>query len=95
MVTTYLALALGFGISANPSNERPNMSINIYPIVLGFDHAYIIQDEGIIMVDGGESGKGPAICLDDGLPRYWVNTATLNLVVQDTEFSISGILSTS
>jgi hypothetical protein len=29
------------------------MSVNIYPVILGFDHCYIIQDEGTIMVDGG------------------------------------------
>jgi len=29
------------------------MGINIYPIPLGFDHCYIIQDKGTIMIDGG------------------------------------------
>ena len=29
------------------------MNVNIYPITLGFDHCYIIQDKGTIMVDGG------------------------------------------
>jgi len=29
------------------------MSVNIYPITLGFDHCYIIQDKGTIMIDGG------------------------------------------
>jgi hydroxyacylglutathione hydrolase len=29
------------------------MSVNIYSIILGFDHCYIIQAEGTIMVDGG------------------------------------------
>jgi len=29
------------------------MGLNIYPIPLGFDHCYIIQDEGAVMVDGG------------------------------------------
>ncbi|MBL7172781.1 MAG: hypothetical protein ISS68_08090 [Desulfobacteraceae bacterium] len=45
------------------------------------------------MYDGGVCGKGPAACScsDPGLPGYWVNTATLNLVVQDTEFATSGL----
>ncbi len=29
------------------------MAMNIYPIPLGFDHCYIIQDRGTIMIDGG------------------------------------------
>jgi len=29
------------------------MGSNIYPVTLGFDHAYIIQDQGTIMIDGG------------------------------------------
>jgi len=33
------------------------MSVNIYPVILGFDHCYIIQGEGTIMVDGGAPKK--------------------------------------
>ena len=33
------------------------MGMNIYPIPLGFDHCYIIQDKGTIMVDGGAPKK--------------------------------------
>ena len=29
------------------------MSVNIFPVILGFDHCYIVQDEGTIMIDGG------------------------------------------
>jgi hydroxyacylglutathione hydrolase len=29
------------------------MGSNIYPVTLGFDHAYIIKDQGTIMIDGG------------------------------------------
>jgi len=53
------------------------------------------KDNPFTVYDGGEYGKGPGACSrpedDPGLPRYWVNTATLNLVVQDTEFSTSGL----
>jgi glyoxylase-like metal-dependent hydrolase (beta-lactamase superfamily II) len=33
------------------------MGMNIYPVPLGFDHCYIIQDKGTIMVDGGAPKK--------------------------------------
>jgi hydroxyacylglutathione hydrolase len=33
------------------------MSVNIYPVTLGFDHCYIIQDRGTIMIDGGAPKK--------------------------------------
>jgi glyoxylase-like metal-dependent hydrolase (beta-lactamase superfamily II) len=33
------------------------MGVNIYPIPLGFDTCYIIQDKGIIMVDSGAPKK--------------------------------------
>ncbi len=29
------------------------MSVNIYPVTLGLDHCYIIQERGTIMIDGG------------------------------------------
>jgi hydroxyacylglutathione hydrolase len=29
------------------------MGSNIYPVTLGFDHAYIVKDQGAIMIDGG------------------------------------------
>jgi len=31
------------------------MGINVYPITLGLDHAYIIQEQGVIMIDGGSA----------------------------------------
>lgn len=36
------------------------MSLKIYPIPLGFDHCYLIQDKGVIMIDGGTSKKAKA-----------------------------------
>jgi len=29
------------------------MRVNIHPVTLGFDHCYVIQGEGVIMIDGG------------------------------------------
>ena len=37
--------------------RRFRMSVNIYPVPLGFDHCYIIQDKGTIMIDGGAPKK--------------------------------------
>jgi len=33
------------------------MGTNIYPMTLGFDHCYILQDKGTIMIDGGAPKK--------------------------------------
>ena len=36
------------------------MGANIYPVTLGFDHAYIIQEQGTIMIDGGAPKQAKA-----------------------------------
>ncbi len=36
------------------------MDTNIYPVTLGFDHAYIIQEQGTIMIDGGAPKQAKA-----------------------------------
>lgn len=33
------------------------MSVEIFPIHVGFDCCYIVRDKGVVMVDGGETGK--------------------------------------
>ncbi len=38
-----------------------------------------------------QSGKGPGDCVRYGLPRYFINTSTLNLIVQDTIFAGVGL----
>ena len=38
-----------------------------------------------------DGGRGPGRCSRFGLPNYWVNTATLGLVVQDTVFVCQGL----
>ncbi|MCD6272867.1 MAG: hypothetical protein J7K30_08480 [Deltaproteobacteria bacterium] len=35
------------------------MSIEIYPIHVGFDCCYVIKDKGVIMIDGGAPKKTP------------------------------------
>lgn len=37
------------------------------------------------------TGEGLGTCSSQGLPVYWVNTATLNLVVKDTDFAYKSI----
>ena len=34
------------------------MGSTIYEVPLGFDHTYIVKDQGTIMIDGGEPNKG-------------------------------------
>lgn len=36
------------------------MGVNIYPVALGFDHAYILQGQGTIMIDGGSPKQAKA-----------------------------------
>lgn len=38
-----------------------------------------------------DGGKGPGMCGDVGLPNYWINTSTLNLAVQDSDFGYEGL----
>lgn len=38
-----------------------------------------------------DGGAGPGSCSVMGLPRYWVNTSTLNLVVEDSDFNSRGL----
>lgn len=36
------------------------MGIKIYPVTLGFDHAYILKEQGTIMIDGGSPKQAKA-----------------------------------
>ncbi|MGA9750691.1 MAG: RHS repeat-associated core domain-containing protein [Acidobacteriota bacterium] len=46
-------------------------------------------DNGFTVFDPGSGSPGS--CSPFGLPRHYVNTATLNLVIQDTLFAYSGL----
>lgn len=64
------------------------MEASIYPVILGFDHCYIIRDKGTIMVDGvapktakefiramGEIPISEGLLLDEyGIPGKVLNT---------------------
>lgn len=38
-----------------------------------------------------DGGEGPGQCSGEGMPNYWVSTATRELAVQDTDFSYKGL----
>jgi glyoxylase-like metal-dependent hydrolase (beta-lactamase superfamily II) len=59
--------------------RRIKMSVNIYPITLGFDHAYIIQDRGTIMIDGGAPKQ--ADTFSKGLERLLIRPEQVQLIV--------------
>lgn len=47
-----------------------------------------ISDNPFTSFDGG---NGAGMCPIKGMPNYWVNTSTRQMVVQDTDFSYSGL----
>ncbi len=55
------------------------MNTNIYPIPLGFDCCYLIQDEGIILIDGGAPGK--AKDFEKKLEKISINPEDIQLIV--------------
>jgi glyoxylase-like metal-dependent hydrolase (beta-lactamase superfamily II) len=55
------------------------MSVGIHPITLGFDHCYVIQGEGIIMVDGGAPNQAKGFM--EALERLSVRPEEIQLIV--------------
>jgi len=55
------------------------MSTNIYPIQLGFDHCYLIQDKGTIMVDGGAPKKAKEFT--KAIEKIGIKTHDIQLIV--------------
>lgn len=55
------------------------MGINIYSINLGFDHCYIIQDKGTIMVDGGAPKKANKFA--NALAKISIKPEDIQLIV--------------
>jgi glyoxylase-like metal-dependent hydrolase (beta-lactamase superfamily II) len=55
------------------------MGINIYPVTLGFDHTYIIQDQGTVMIDGGAPKQGKAF--SKALENVSTKPAEVQLIV--------------
>ena len=55
------------------------MSVEIFPIHVGFDCCYVIKDKGVIMIDGGATG-----CVDDftkGLEKISIDPKEIQLIV--------------
>jgi glyoxylase-like metal-dependent hydrolase (beta-lactamase superfamily II) len=55
------------------------MGVSIYPIQLGFDCCYIIQDKGTIMIDGGTPGKIKAFM--KGIGKLSIRPEQIKLIV--------------
>ncbi|MFO7601258.1 MAG: MBL fold metallo-hydrolase [Candidatus Desulfacyla sp.] len=55
------------------------MKVSIHPILLGIDRCYIIQAEGIIMIDGGAPKKGKAFL--SAIETLSINPEDIQLVV--------------
>ncbi len=55
------------------------MNTNIYPIQLGFDCCYLIQAEGIILIDGGAPGKVKDF--EKKLEKISINPEDIQLIV--------------
>lgn len=55
------------------------MAMNIYTIHLGFDHAYIIQDQGTIMIDGGSPKQAKAF--SKAMEEISINPEEIQLIV--------------
>ncbi len=55
------------------------MSTHIYPIPLGFDHCYLIQDKGTIMVDGGAPKKAKEFT--KAIEKIGINIHDIKLII--------------
>jgi glyoxylase-like metal-dependent hydrolase (beta-lactamase superfamily II) len=55
------------------------MGTHIYPIPLGFDHCYLIQDKGTIMVDGGAPKKAKEFT--KAIEKIGINTHDIKLII--------------
>ena len=55
------------------------MATSIHSIPLGFDHCYVIRNQGSILVDGGAPGKAPE--LRKTLERLSIEPSEIKLVV--------------
>ena len=55
------------------------MSVSIHPITLGFDHCYVIQGEGVIMIDGGAPKQTKGFM--DAIERLSIKPEDIQLIV--------------
>ena len=80
-------------------DQIPSWDFNIFDlsalttdIILALEQLGILDDNPYTAFDPpDQSGDGPGNQTCQGLPKYWVNTASLNLVVQDTDFLLKGL----
>ena len=57
------------------------MNTNIYPIPLGVDCCYLIQSEGIILIDGGAPGK--AKNFEKKLEKISINPEDIQIISEN------------
>ena len=55
------------------------MSVSIHPVTLGFDHCYVIQGEGVIMIDGGAPKQAKGFM--DAIERLSIKPEDIQLIV--------------
>jgi len=55
------------------------MGVVIHTIPLGFDNTYIVKDQGIIMIDGGEPKKSKAFI--KGLEEASIRPEDIKLII--------------
>ncbi len=55
------------------------MRVNIHPITLGFDYCYVIQGEGVIMIDGGAPKQAKRFM--EAIERLSVKPEEIKLIV--------------
>ena len=56
------------------------MGVNIYPIKLGFGCCYLVQEQGIIMIDGGTPRRMKSFM--NGVGRLSIEPEKIKLVVE-------------
>jgi hydroxyacylglutathione hydrolase len=59
--------------------RREEISADIHTIRLGFDHCYVIQDQGVIMIDGGAPNQARAF--QKALERASIEPGEVQLIV--------------
>jgi len=55
------------------------MSVSIHPVTLVFDHCYVIQGEGVIMIDGGAPKQAKGFM--DAIERLSIKPEDIQLIV--------------
>ena len=55
------------------------MGASIHTIPLGFDNAYVVKDEGVVMIDSGDPKKGKTLL--KALEKAAINPDEIQLII--------------